>query len=242
MTGDILLDAFIITGLCFFPLLIWMMIAGVRVKTVFAKHNYASSSRLRGKDAARAILDREGLFNVAIAPCKGHMTDHYDPRNNTVYLSESTYNVASVSAIGVASHEVGHALQYAKGYVFVKVRTFLLPLVNLCSNLAFPLLTVTILIELISGVSKLSTIMLGIAVCFYGMYILFLLITLPVEYNASRRAKKALREFDIIPKQEVRSVAKVLGAAANTYLSSFVFSFFQFLRYLLILLSRSRNR
>lgn len=232
----------LIVSLCFLPALLYMMFSSIKVNTTFKKYNSEhSKSNLTGAEVARKILNQAGLYNVRIEPCKGHLTDHYDPRCDVVYLSESTFSSTSVAALGVAAHEVGHAIQYATNYVPVKMRTALVPILNVSSKFTFPLLMFSILLELLIGFNVVSNTFLAIAVAIYGLYALFTFITLPVEYNASSRAKKYLLQCNILDSEEIKGTAAVLSAAAQTYLASFIFSFIQFLRLLLLLLSRRRD-
>ena len=235
--------AVMIVTLCFLPVMIWMTIASVRVNSTFKTYNKQKSrSNLTGAEVARKILNQAGLFNVRIEPCKGSLTDHYDPRTDIVYLSETTFSSTSVAAHGVAAHEVGHAIQYATNYTPVKIRTALVPVLNFSSRFTFPLLMISLIMEIFMGFNNvISNTFLAVSVGIYGLYALFSLITLPVEYNASRRAKKLLLQLGILDSEEIQGTSAVLSAAAQTYLASFIFSFLQFFRMLLILLSRRNN-
>lgn len=238
--------ALLIVSACFVPLLIWMFIAGFRVKSQFAKYSLVLSQKgYTGAEAARAILDANGMHDVQIVRCAGSLTDHYDPTTRTVALSQSTYDNSSVAAIGVAAHEVGHAIQHEEDYAPVKIRTKLVPVVNFTSRLSMPLILIAFVFEMLGYFSdfsmKLSTFFLGLAVVCYFCYCLFTFITLPTEYNASSRAKKQLVECGILTEEELPYASKVLSAAAKTYLVSFAFSLMQMLRLLLIVLIR-RNR
>lgn len=238
--------ALLIVSACFLPLIIWMFAAGIRVKTQFAKYSaIRSQNGYTGATAARAILDANGLTSVQIVRCAGSLTDHYDPVTRTVALSQTTYDSDSVAAIGVAAHEVGHAIQHEEDYAPVKIRTKLVPVVNFTSKLSMPLILLALVFELMGYFSdfsmQLSTFFLGLAVICYFFYCLFTLITLPTEYNASSRAKKQLVDCGILTDDEVDDAAKVLSAAAKTYLVNFAFSLIQMLRLLLIVLIR-RNR
>ncbi len=226
------------------PLLIWMIVASISVNTTFAKYNRISSkSGMTARQAARKILDANGLFNVQISTCRGTLTDHYDPRNNTVYLSNATCESTSLAAIGVAAHEVGHAIQHAEEYAPIRFRSALVPVVNVMSKFVTPLLLIGIILEFITYVApvNISAIFyMGALIC-YGAYCVFTLVTLPCEYNASRRAKIQLAECGILDDQEITVTAKVLNSAAKTYLVSFLFSLAQFARILLLLLNSRRR-
>lgn len=235
-----------IIALCLIPLIILMMVAGAKVNSTFKNYNdQPTKSGMTAEQAARFILDKQGLYTVDIRQCKGRLTDHYDPKTNSLYLSEAVYGNTSVAAIGVACHEAGHAMQYADEYLPVKIRTALVPLVNLSSRLSFPLILIAMLLEFVSygvsGLQTLSSVLLFAAVICYLFYCIFTLITLPTEFNASKRAKNLLSEYDLVDETQAVGVKKVLNAAANTYLISFAFSLVQLVRILLIFLN-GRNR
>ena len=211
------------------PLFLWMIFASISVRTTYSKYNVIPAScGMSAEQVARKILDVNGLFEVNICKCAGMLSDHYDPRNNTVYLSASTINSTSVAGIAVAAHEVGHAIQHAEGYAPIKLRG--------------PLLILGISFELIAinGTRISIYFYFGALIC-YVLYALFTFITLPCEYNASSRAKKQLVECGILTPDEVNTASKVLSSAAKTYLISFFLSLAQVARILLLLLS-ARNR
>ena len=227
------------------PLMLAMIFVSISVKTTFSKYNRKDAScGLSAKEVARRILDANGLYTVQIASCAGVLSDHYDPRNNTVYLSSATINSNSIAAISVAAHEVGHAIQHADGYAPIKIRAALVPVVNFTSKLITPFLILGILFEFIAIFSvNLSSIFYLIALLCYAFYCLFTLATLPCEYNASRRAKDQLSDLGFLADDEIAIASKVLGKAAQTYLLSFLYSLAQFARILLMLLgSRKNNR
>ena len=225
------------------PLMLWMIFASISVRTTYSKFNaMPASCGMTAEQAARKILDINGLFDVNIGKCSGTLTDHYDPRNNTVYLSASTINTASIAAIAVAAHEVGHAIQHAEGYAPIKMRGALVPVVNIISRMITPFLLLGIIFEFIavSGTRISVYFYFGALIC-YVLYALFTFITLPCEYNASSRAKTQLVECDILTQEETKTASKVLSSAAKTYLISFFMSLAQVARILLILLS-AKNR
>lgn len=233
----------LIFALSSIPLFIWMIFASISVRSTYSKYNnFPSACGMSAQQAARKILDINGLFDVQIAKCNGMLTDHYDPRNNTVYLSASTCNSSSVAAIAVAAHEVGHAIQHAEGYAPIKLRSMLVPVVNVLSRLITPFLLLGIVFEILAiTASKISIYFYFGALICYAAYSLFTFITLPCEYNASSRAKKQLVECGIFTKDEADTASKVLSSAAKTYLISFFMSLAQVARILLIVLS-ARNR
>lgn len=215
------------------PALLLSMYAQFKVKSTFAKYSKVSSrSGYTGEKAARRILDQNGLFNVRIEKVAGSLTDHFDPRGNVLRLSDSTYDNASIAAIGVAAHEVGHAIQHETGYVPNKIRGVLVPMANLGST-AGPYLAMFGLILSMPFLLNLGIILFGFAVLFY-------IVTLPVEFNASNRAIRVLEEQGMMTEEEITGARKVLSAAALTYIASALLAFASMLR--LILLSRNRNR
>ncbi len=239
------LAIYIMAGL-FLPVFIWMIYTGIKVNTTFRKYNKVmAQSGVNAFQAARILLDRNGLSNVQVQVCHGSLTDHYNPQNNTVYLSQATAYSTSIAAIGVAAHEVGHAIQYAQDYLPVKIRTALVPIVNFASRLSFPFILIAILLESLAYANvmsmQISNFFLFLAILCYIVYCLFSFITLPAELNASKRAKQQLRESGVLAMDEVKTTSKVLTAAAMTYISSFVLSLVQLARLLVVFMSR-RNR
>ena len=184
---------------------------------------------MTGRDAAEQILHREGLYDVRIEHISGNLTDHYDPRTKTLRLSDATYNSTSVAALGVAAHECGHAVQHATGYVPLKLRSSLVPVANFGSSIAWPLI---ILGLFISGRSSVMLINLGILA--FSLAVLFQIVTLPVEFDASHRALKILGNTGMLYEDEVRDTRKVLTAAALTYVAGAASAILQLLRILLL--------
>ena len=212
------------------------MWASARVKSTFSKYSRVRSmTGMTGAEAARRLLNSQGIFDVAIEAVPGQLTDHYDPRTKTLRLSEPVYRSASVSAIGVAAHECGHAIQDNVGYVPLKLRGAFVPAANLGSQLSWPL----ILIGLIIG--GMGSTMVNIGIWMFVLVVLFQVITLPVELNASRRAVVLLDEMGILHGEEVGQTRKVLGAAALTYVAAVAASILQLLR-LVILFGGRQNR
>lgn len=234
-----------IIALCFFPLFLWMIFASVNVRRTYNQYSQIpAASGMTAHLAARTILDKNGLVNVQISTCPGKLTDHYDPRTNTVYLSEATYYSPSLAAIGVAAHEVGHAIQYADEYAPVKMRTALVPVVNFTARMITPLILLGIVFELLAysfGMNISAIFFMAALVC-YAFYALFTFITLPCEYNASKRARVQLVECGILTDEETAAAKKVLDSAAKTYLVSFLISLAQIARLLLLLLGTRRRR
>lgn len=208
------------------------LVVQVNMNGTFQKYSQVRSmSGMTGAEAAERILRSAGIFDVQVVHIQGNLNDHYDPRTKVIKLSDPIYGSSSLAAVGVAAHECGHAMQHATEYTPLSVRSALVPVANLGSQLSWPLF----LIGLIFSVRPLLT--AGIFL-FCGA-LLFQLITLPVEFNASRRALRTLEQTGIMGQQEISGTRKVLGAAAMTYVAAVVASLLQLLR--LILLSRRRN-
>ena len=215
------------------PLLIGMW-AQHKVNSTYKRYsNVACGNGLTGRQAARQILDQNGLRNVQIEQVRGNLTDHYDPKNNVVRLSEGVYNSHSVAAVGVAAHECGHAVQYATGYVPMKIRGAIVPITNFGSKLAVPL----VLIGLLLNWYPLA----WIGLIGYGLIALFQLVTLPVEFNASNRAVAALTNMNMT-ETEQQGVKKVLSAAAMTYVAALISAITQLLRMISSIGGRDRRR
>ena len=215
------------------PALIFTTWAQINVQTTYNKYSkMAMRHGFTGYEAARRILDANGLRHVSIEMISGHLTDHYDPRANVIRLSGTVYQSNSAAAVGVAAHEAGHAVQHAVGYFPIRVRTAIIPLTRFGSMMAMPLF----IIGLFAAIEPLM--LLGIA--FFATATLFQLITLPVEFNASRRAVEALDGYGLFTEEEIRATRKVLGAAALTYVAALATSLLQLLR--LFLLASNRRR
>ncbi len=223
-------DAYILLVLPAMLLAFW---AQFKVNSTFKKYSsIRSASGLTGADCARAVLAQNGVHGVTIEKVAGNLSDHYDPRTNVIRLSESVYDSTSVAAAGVAAHEAGHAVQHNKGYFPIKIRNAILPVCQIGSNMAMPLF----ILGLISGIYPVAY----FGVIAFIVAVLFQLVTLPVEFNASRRAIAAL-EGGIANPDEVKGARKVLSAAAMTYVASLAVALANILR-LVILLRGGRRR
>lgn len=215
------------------PGLLISLWASAKVKTTFAKYkNVPLQNGMTGAQAARRILDMNGLQNVQVERVPGQLSDHYDPRTNVVRLSDATYASNSVGAVGVAAHEVGHAIQYATNYTPIKARTAIVPVANLGSSLAVPLIFIGFFLNM------LNFVYVGIAL--FSLAVLFQIVTLPVELNASRRAVAILDETGMVTPEESNGVRKVLTAAALTYVAALLTSLLQLLYYITIAGKRRR--
>lgn len=229
-------------GFGFDPTMILLLIgtmlslaASSRVNSTFSRYSKVrSTTGMTGAEAARRLLQSQGIYDVSVQSVAGSLTDHYDPRTKTVNLSESVYGSASVAAIGVASHECGHAIQDNRGYVPLRMRAAFVPVANFGSKLSWPL----ILLGLILGGSNM---LIRIGIWMFLMVVLFQLITLPVEFNASSRAVQLVDQLGILSGQEVQQTRSVLGAAALTYVAAAAASVLQLLR-LIILFGGNRIR
>ena len=215
------------------PIFVLTLIAQIRVKTVHNKYNSVYSRRgLTAAQAAREILDANGLNYVEVERIQGQLTDHYDPQTNVIRLSESVYASTSVAALGVAAHEAGHAVQYGEGYAPIKLRSALIPITNIGATISWPLLLVGYFLQ------WTWLIIAGIAL--YGLAALFQFVTLPVEFNASRRAMTVLAQSNMLDSDELSGAKKVLTAAAMTYVAALAASLANLLR-LVILFGRKRQ-
>lgn len=211
------------------------MIASLKLRSTYAKYsNVRSMSGYTGASAAEAILRRNGIYDVRVEHVPGNLTDHYDPRNKVLRLSDSVYGSNSIAAIGVAAHECGHAVQHAKGYAPLMIRNSIVPVVNFASQISWVLIFAGIFIR--SGTGQM---LLNLGILAFSAAVLFQLITLPVEFNASNRAVRILGESGILYGDELSGTRKVLNAAALTYVAGAVSSILQLLR--LIILFGGRN-
>lgn len=221
------------------PCFLLAMFASARVNSTFKRYSkQISSRRITGHEAAERVLRANGVLNVRIERISGNLTDHYDPRTNVIRLSDNVYDNPSTAAIGVACHEAGHAVQYAQQYFPIKVRAAIIPITNIGSRLAMPLILLGILLSTFGNYSY-SLVYLGIA-CF-SLSLIFQLITLPVEFNASRRAMQAIEQSQILTEDEQRGARKTLTAAAMTYVAAVAVAAAQLLRLILLFGGRRRN-
>ena len=213
------------------------MLASANVNRTFQKYSrIRSHSGMTGREAAERLLHANGIYDVTVQRVAGNLTDHYDPRNKTLNLSDSTYASTSVAAIGVAAHECGHAVQHANGYAPLKIRGSLVPVANFGSTLAWPLILIGFLIQ-----GNASVLLINLGILLFSAAVLFQIVTLPVEFNASSRALKSLETNGILYTEEVADTRKVLRAAALTYVASAASAILQLLRLILISGGRRRN-
>ncbi|MBR4863877.1 MAG: zinc metallopeptidase [Oscillospiraceae bacterium] len=221
------------------PCIILSLLASASVKNTFNKYSRQFSSRnITGAEAAQRVLQANGVTGVRIERVSGSLTDHYDPTTNVIRLSDSVYGSTSTAAIGVACHEAGHAVQYAKNYAPIKLRAAIIPITNIGSKLAMPLILLGLILEYFSNLS-FTFVYLGIA-CF-GLSLVFQLVTLPVEFNASRRAMNAIESCELLTDSEQRGARKTLTAAAMTYVAATATALAQLLRLILLFGGRRRD-
>ena len=211
------------------------MIASARVKGTFNKYSQLRSmSGMNGAQVAQRVLQAAGIYDVQVRHVSGSLTDHYDPRTKTVNLSDPVYNATSVAALGVAAHECGHAIQHAKSYAPLSIRSALVPIANFGSMLAWPVILIGLLFN-----TRSSGLIIGILL--FSAAVLFQLVTLPVEFDASRRALVMLRTQGILADDELRYTRRVLKSAALTYVASAAAAILQLLRIILITNGRRRD-
>ncbi len=217
------------------PVLLLSLWAQFQVSGNFRRYSAQRSRRgLTGAQAAEAVLRAHGVYDVNIRPCRGSLTDHYDPRDNTIYLSQDVYAAPTIAAVGVACHEAGHAVQYAVGYGPVRLRQAIIPVTQLGSKFSF--------ILLLAGMFLYSQTLFLAGILLFSLTTVFQLVTLPVEFNASHRAIETIESQYLLEDDEVYGAKKVLRAAAMTYVAALLMSALQLLRFVLIFLGRNGNR
>lgn len=222
------------------PCVILSMWASANVNSTFRKYStQLSSRRITGAQAAQRVLMANGVQGVKIQRISGNLTDHYDPKTNVIRLSDNVYDNTSTAAIGVACHEAGHAVQYAQSYAPIKLRAAVIPVTNLGSRLAMPLILIGLLLSYLGNFSYLL-VYAGIA-CF-GLSLVFQLVTLPVEFNASRRAMEAISSGNLLTVEEQKGARKTLTAAALTYVAATATALAQLLRLLVLFGDRGNRR
>ena len=210
--------------------------ASFNVNSTFEKYNRVRSRHgLTGAEVAERVLHHHGIYNVRIERVRGNLSDHYDPRANVIRLSESTYDSTSIAAAGVAAHEAGHAVQYARNYAPIKFRASIVNICNIGSPMAFIFLFIAFLVP-----AESAGLFIGIAVALYSLATLFQLVTLPVEFDASKRAMASLEATGLYAEDELKGASKVLRAAALTYVAALISSILSLLRFILIANRRRR--
>ena len=227
------------TILIVIPAMLFALWAQFRVNSTFSKYSQTTiRSGLTAAEAARRLLDANGLYHVTINRIPGKLTDHYDPRTRTLSLSEAVYDSASAAAVGVACHEAGHAIQHADNYAPLTLRMQIIPLCRIGSGLAMPLFLIGLIF---AGLSVLGDWLMLAGIACFSLATLFQLITLPVEFNASRRALAGIREQHLLAEDELPGARRVLTAAAMTYVAALATSLASLLRLILIAMSHHRD-
>ena len=226
------------TMILLIPGIIIALWASINVNTTFNRYNTVlSRNRLTGAEVAERVLHHHGIYNVRIERVAGNLSDHYDPKANVIRLSDSTYNSTSIAAAGVEAHEAGHAVQYAQNYAPIKARASIVNLCNLGTPMAFVFLIISFFVP-----AETATIFIYIAVALYSLATLFQLVTLPVEFNASKRAMACLESTGLYDQDELKGAGKVLQAAALTYVAALISSLLSLLRFVLIATGGRRRR
>ncbi len=216
------------------PAFLIALLAQLNVSSTFNRYSRVASRRgLTGAQAAEEVLRAHGVYGVRVTRVSGKLTDHYDPRTNTIRLSDAVYGSTSIASVGVAAHEAGHAVQYAQEYGPIKVRGAIIPVCNFSSQISILLI--------ILGFVMYSRPLFAVGVVLFAVATVFQVVTLPVEFDASRRAIRSLRETHLLDAQELQGAKKVLGAAAMTYVAALLVSIAQLLRYVLAFNSRRRD-
>ncbi len=230
------------------PTVILALIAQASVKSTFNRYATVFNRRgMTGRDVAEYILHSAGIYDVTIQPIAGSLTDNYNPTQKTLNLSESVYGVSSIAAAGVAAHECGHAIQHAQSYYPLQLRNAIIPITNIGSKLSMPLILIGLLVSgsssyAVSTGSPLGYKIIYVGIMLYGLAVLFQVLTVPVEFNASKRALTILSESQLLMQDEVAGARKVLSAAAMTYVAAMAQSLASMLRLILIFGNRGNSR
>ena len=227
------------------PALLFSLWASARVNSTFKKYSAIRNVRgMTGAEAARAVLNANGVTDVRIEYVSGNLTDHYDPKNKVIRLSQDVYDAATPAAVGVAAHEAGHAAQYAANYLPIRIRAAIIPATNIGSKLSVPLIILGLLLpglRIFAPYTEFFNLIAWIGVACYSLCVLFQLVTLPTEFNASRRAVAAIERCGLLMPEEQQGAKKVLKAAALTYVAALSASLAQLLRLIIIVGGRQRR-
>lgn len=228
------------TYLLLLPCIVLSLWASANVKSTYKRYQSQHSRRgLTAEAAAKEVLRANGVYDVRFERIAGELTDHFDPRSNVIRLSDSVYNSTSVSAIGVACHEAGHAVQYAQSYFPIRLRAAIIPVTNIGSKLAMPLILIGVLL---SSMGQFSDLLVNLGILCFSLSLVFQLVTLPVEFNASNRALAAIRNSRILDDEELRGARKTLRAAAMTYVAATAVALAQIMRLLILFGGGNRRR
>lgn len=222
------------------PCLILSMWASNKVNSTFKRYSTQRSMRgITGAEAAQRVLRANGVTNVRIERVSGNLTDHFDPKTNVIRLSDSVHSNTSTAAIGVACHEAGHAVQYAQNYAPIKLRAAIVPITNLGSQLAMPLILLGIVLTFLGN---FSYVLVYIGIACFSLSVIFQLVTLPVEFNASNRALRAIEQGNLLTDEEIKGAKKTLSAAAMTYVAATAVAMAQLLRLVILFGGGNRRR
>ena len=213
------------------PAILITVFAQFKVKSTFSKYSRVSVN-LTGAEAAKQVLEQNGVWDVRIEKVAGNLSDHYDPKSNVIRLSEGVYSASTTAAVGVAAHEAGHAVQYAKKYGLIKLRMAIIPVCNIGSQLSMPLVMLGFIFNF--------SILINLGIIFFILALLFQVVTLPVEFNASSRALKGIRDGNLLSGENYKGAKRVLSAAAFTYVAALLVSLSQLIR--LIAIANRRRR
>lgn len=231
-----------VLGIILLPAIILSIYANYKVNSNYAKYSKIVSKRnLTGKDVAKLILNSSNIKDVEIIEISGELTDYYDSKNKTLALSSKNANSSSIASIGVAAHECGHAIQDNTGYTPNKIRNVIVHVYNISSKLLMPLIIIGLIFDFLLYLPKVANIILFAGIIVFGLSMIFNLITLPVEFNASKRAIKILEESTILSEDEIVGAKEVLSSAALTYVAGFLYSLLNFVRFLLVFVRRNKD-
>ncbi len=235
---------YLVSALIMLPAVLVSVWANAKVHSTFNKYDDISTSTdWTGSDVARMLLEKNGVYGVNVQKGDGVLTDNFNPKTMTVTLSQSTYSSNSVAAVAVSAHEIGHVIQREEGYAPYKLRSVLVPITNFGSRLAIPLVILGVLLQFLAGIETIGNVIVFIGVCAYGLSFLFTLVTLPVEIDASKRARQMLIETGVLQTtQDIKGAKKVLSAAAMTYFASALVALVYFLRFLAYVLLITRKK
>lgn len=236
-------QVYLVVLLCFIPVMLLGFYAQYKVRSIYKRFSaVGSSGGLTGAHAAIKMLEKAGVSHVPVNRTSGRLTDHYDPKSDSIFLSDSVFNSSSIAAVSIACHEAGHAIQHSENHIFAKIRMFLVPVVNFSSQVFYPLLIIGFILSILSSDPFIGNFCLYLSLVIFSLSTLFLLITLPTEFDASRKAMNFIKEGGSYSAAESKSARKVLTAAAMTYVASFLMSLLQLLRLVLLVLMRTRRR
>lgn len=233
--------SYYLLGILLLPGIILSIIAQSKTTRNFEKYSRIGiRSGETANSIARRLLNNTGLEHIRITACRGHLTDHYNPKTKTINLSESVYNSSSISAIGVMAHEIGHAIQEKEGYIPIKIRSLLVPIINFSNFFMWPLAILGVILEFMAY-TEIGFIFICVGIGIFALSTLFALVTLPVEKDASKRAYNLLWETGIINEEEGRGVKKILNSAGMTYVAALITSILSLIRFVLYILSLRRD-